>query len=141
MYEFYIRCLIFIRKALYLYRTFISKTSAIKSFSEMLAFAFAFSFFFVYFHLHHRASRVFFQECSLLLSHSLLYILPRTIEHREPPREPCHPRGLDLPLIQDGRAYPTTPVKSMKQRHETKAWWSHHYHFTRGVYKALLTPR
>ena len=72
----------------------------------MLAFAFA------YFHSHscHRASKVFFQKCSLSLSHSLLYILTRIIEHRKPPREPCHPRGLDLPLIQNGRAYLTTTL-------------------------------
>ena len=116
MYEFYIRCLIFIRKAFYLYRTSTSRISAIKSFSEMLAFVFAFSFFFVYFHSHYRASKVFwtskvfFQRCSLSFSHSFLYILIRIIEHRKPPRKPCHPRGLDLPLIQDGRAYPTTTL-------------------------------
>ena len=67
-----------------------------------------FSFSFVYSHSHHRASKVFFQRCSLSLSYSLLYILTRIIEHREFSRESCHPRGLDLPLIQDDRIYPTT---------------------------------
>ena len=101
MYEFYIRCLIFIWKALYLYRTFISRISAIKSSSRMLAFAFA------YFHSHscHRASKVFFQKCSLSLSHSFLYILTRLIEHRKSSRESCHSRDLDLLLIQNDRAY------------------------------------
>ena len=70
-----------------------------------------------YFHFHscHRASKVFFQKCSLSLPHSLLYILTRTIEHRKPPREPCHPKGLDLPLIQDDRVYPTTVWSYMKE--------------------------
>ena len=57
---------------------------------------------------HSWASKAFFQKCSLSLSYPLLYILTRIIEHRESSRKPCHPRGLDLPLIQDGRAYPTT---------------------------------
>ena len=110
MYEFYTRCLISIWKALYLYKTFISRISAIKSFSKMLVFAFAYS----HFHSCHRASKVFFQKCSLSLPHPLLYILTRTIEHRKPPREPCHPRGLDIPLIQNGRAYPiTTHINSV----------------------------
>ena len=72
-----------------------------------------------YFHSHscHRASKVFFQECSLSLSHSLLYILTRIIEHRKPFRKPCHPRDLDLPLIQGDRAYPTTVSATI--------WWIH----------------
>ena len=111
MYEFYTRCLIFIRKALYLYRTSTSRISAIKSFSEMLVFAFAFSFSFVYFHSHHRASKVFwaskifFQKCSLSLSHSFLYILSRIIEHRKSSRKFYHSKNLDLSLIQNDRIY------------------------------------
>ena len=122
MYELYIRCLIFIRKTFYLYKTFISRFSAIKSSSEMLAFVFAFSSFFVYFHSHHRASKVFwaskvfFQKCSLSLSHSFLYILTRIIEHRKFPRKSCHPRGLDLPLIQNDRTYPTTTCVCCDQK-------------------------
>ena len=63
--------------------------------------------FFAYSHSHscHRASRVFFQKCSLLLPHPLLYILIRIIEHRKPSRESCHSRGLDLSLIQNDRVY------------------------------------
>ena len=135
MYEFYFRCLIFIRKALYLYRIFISRISAIKSSSRMLAFA----FFSVYFHSYHRASKVFwaskvfFQKCSLSLSHSFLYILTRIIEHRKPPREPCHPRGLNLPLIQGDRAYSTTAsmkIACLIKDHLTvnlRFWeWKHH---------------
>ena len=124
MYEFYIRCLIFIRKALYLYRTSTLRISAIKSFSEMLAFVFAFSFSFVYFYSHHRASKVFwaskifFQKCSLSLSHSFLYILTRIIEHRKSSREPCHPRDLDLPLIQSDRVYPTTTYVYFNNNHQ-----------------------
>ena len=111
MYEFYTLCLIFIRKALYLYRTSTSKTSAIKSFSKMLAFAFAFSSFFVYFHSHYRASKVFwaskvfFQKCSLSFSHFLLYIFTRIIEHRKFSRKSCHSRNLNFSFIQNDRIY------------------------------------
>ena len=48
MYEFYTRCLLSIWKAFYLYRTSTSRISAIKSFSEMLAFALVFSFFCIF---------------------------------------------------------------------------------------------
>ena len=97
MYEFYTRCLIFIWKALYLYRTFISRTSAIKSFF----------FVFAYFHSHscHRASKVFFQKCSLSLSHSFLYIFTRIIEHRKSFRKFCHSRNLNLSFIQNNKVY------------------------------------
>ena len=83
MYESYARSPISIWKALYLYRTPTPRTPAIKPPSGVLALAPAYP-------------------------HPLPYILTRTIEHREPPREPCHPRGLDLLLDQDDRAYPTT---------------------------------
>ena len=121
MYKFYIRCLISIRKAFYLYRISISRISAIKSFSEMFAFAFAFSFFFVYFHSHHRASKifwaskVFFQKCSLSLSHFLLYILIRIIEHRKSFREFCHSKDLNLSLIQNDRIYFITTCTQQKR--------------------------
>ena len=97
VYQFYSRCLIFIWKALYLYKTSISRTSAIKS--SFRAFA--------YFHSHscHRASKAFFQKCSLSLSHSLLYILTRIIEHRKSSREFCHSKNLDFSLIQNDRIY------------------------------------
>ena len=67
------------------------KNASIESlFSEMLAFAFAFS------------------------SLSYILILIRIIQHRKPSREPCHPRGLDLSLIQDDRAYFTTALRCLK---------------------------
>ena len=101
MYEFYTRCLIFIWKALYLYKTFTSRTSAIKPSFRIFSFSLVSS------SIESLLSEML-AFASLSLSHSLLYILIRIIEHRKPSREPCHPRGLDLPLIQDDRAYPTT---------------------------------
>ena len=66
-----------------------------------------FFFAFAYFHFHscHRASKVFFQKCSFSLSHFLLYILTRIIEHRKSFRKFCHSRDLDLSLIQNDRIY------------------------------------
>ena len=107
MYEFYTRCLISIWKALYLYRTSTSRTSAIKSLFRIFSFSFVSSNI-ENLHSCHRASKVFFQKCSFSLSYSFLYIFIRIIEHRESSRKPCHSRGLDLPLIQNDRAYPIT---------------------------------
>ena len=101
MYEFYIRCLISIWKALYLYKTSTSRTSAIKSSFRIFSFSFVSS------SIESLLSEML-AFAFLSLSHFFLYILTRIIEHRKPPREPCHSRGLDLPLIQDDRAYPTT---------------------------------
>ena len=78
MYKFYIRCLIYIWKAFYLYKTFISKTS-IKSSSEILAFV-------------------------LVFSHSLLYILIRIIEHQKS-RKSCKPKDLIFLLNQNDKVY------------------------------------
>ena len=66
-------------------------------------FAFAFAYF--YFHSCHRASKVFFQKCSLSLSHSFLYIFIRIIEHRKSFRKSCHSKDLNFSLIQNDRVY------------------------------------
>ena len=101
MYEFYIDCLIFIWKAFYLYRTSTSRTSAIKSFFRIFSFSFVSS------SIESLLSEMLAFALAFF-SLSYIFILIRIIEHRKPSRKPCHSRGLDLPLIQDGRAYPTT---------------------------------
>ena len=70
---------------------------------------------------HFWASKVFFQECSLSLPYPLLYILTRIIEHREPPREPCHPRGLDLPLSR--MIGPIPPQREIRLNLKIKSIW------------------
>ena len=107
MYEFYIRCLIFIWKAFYLYKTFILKTSAIKSFFRIFSFSFVLSSI-ENFYSCHRTSKVFFQKCSFSLSHFFLYIFIRIIEHRKFSWKFCHSKNLNFLFIQNDRIYFTT---------------------------------
>ena len=117
MYEFYTRCLIFIWKALYLYRTSTSRIFAIKSSFRIFSFSFVSS------SIESLLSEML--AFALAYSHSLSYIFIRIIEHRKPSRKPCHPRDLDLLLNQNDRAYFTTTfaLKSIKQKKFCNSLW------------------
>ena len=54
---------------------------------------------------------------------SYILILTRIIEHRKPSRDPCHPRDLDLPLIQNNRVYliTTQSNKTYRSRMNTRS--------------------
>ena len=54
---------------------------------------------------HFWASKAFFQKCSLSLSHLFLYIFIRIIEHSKSFRKSCHSKDLNLSFIQNDRIY------------------------------------
>ena len=98
MYEFYIRCLISIEKALYLYRTSTSRTPAIKSSFRIFSFSFVSS------SIESLLSEMF-AFAFAFFSLSYILILIRIIEHRKSSRESCHSKDLDLSFIQNDRIY------------------------------------